>query len=234
MIGKSSFWGPATASGGALVCAVSIAGWWFAQSQRPFQPETPRALETAAAAMSAAPVGSQPAKPPAGAAPAPVVALGASVDIARVTPRGDLVIAGRTEPGARVALLDNGETLMEAQADPATGEFVLMPPRLGPGPHKLSLRSGGEGMAKESAVMAFSVAPRATAANAVVATPSGLAPPATGANGRMATIARGDSLWRISRARLGRGSLYETIFKANSAKIHDPNLIYPDETLTIP
>lgn len=225
MIGKSGLWGAATASGGAVACGMALAGWWFAQALRPGPPEIPRALASMA-------VPSNP-RPGAGA----VAPAGPRVDIARATPKGDVVIAGRAEPGARVALLDNGQILLEARADPATGEFVLLPPRLAAGAHQLSLRSltspNGVQM-KEADVMALSVTP-APSAPAQPGAPGPAAPgQVASASGGTATIARGDTLWRISRLRLGRGSLYPTIFLANSTKIRDPNLIYPEQTLTIP
>ncbi len=169
MMAKSSIWGPATASGGAVICAVALAGFWFAQARRPGPPEIPRAAESAAAPStpqsSAAPrrADSEGAGAPSVASPGP------RIDVARVTPKGDVVIAGRAEPGAKVALLDGGATLLETQANPATGEFVLLPARLAAGAHKLSLRSttSSNGVqTREVDVMAFSVSPPTVAAEA--------------------------------------------------------------------
>lgn len=152
------------------------------------------------------------------------------------------MVAGRAEPGARVALLDGGEPLQEMQADPKTGEFVFMPPRLGAGAHNLSLRSmpSAEGaQPMETAVQAFSIAPQirattsaTTSANARPGPAVDPVKPATAVG--TAIIARGDTLWRISRDKLGRGALYPTIVQANSPKIRNPNLIYPAQTLVIP
>jgi len=47
-------------------------------------------------------------------------------------------------------------------------------------------------------------------------------------------IARGDSLWALSRAAYGDGSHYAVIFNANRDKIHNPNLIYPGQTFVLP
>jgi len=47
-------------------------------------------------------------------------------------------------------------------------------------------------------------------------------------------IARGDSLWALSRAAYGDGSHYAVIFNANRDKIHNPNLIYPGQTFVMP
>jgi nucleoid-associated protein YgaU len=159
-------------------------------------------------------------------------------------PNGDVVVAGWAEPGARVALLDGGDTLQEIRADTATGEFVFLPPRLGAGAHQLSLRSmtSSDGaQTKETTIQTFSISPQIKTSNAGNLAPSGAAvdqaePRALGrgASSGKATIMRGDTLWRISRERLGRGSLFPTIYQANSTNIRDPNLIYPGQTLMMP
>jgi hypothetical protein len=61
-------------------------------------------------------------------------------DIARIERTGDAVIAGRAAPGAIVELLRNGERHDQAVAD-QSGQFVMVPPRLPPGDHELTLRS---------------------------------------------------------------------------------------------
>ena len=237
MIVKLRAWAPVTASGAALICAMILAGWWFARMPHPGIREIPPPPENAAKSSI---LGQE--------APAPVVNVaapsGPRLDVARILPSGDVVVAGRSEPGAKVALLDNSEVLLETRADPATGEFVLLPPRLGEGAHQLSVRSGGSSdgaQPKEIAVQSFSISPRGNAAIAGN-------PPSSGASGGQAephaarldassgkaTITRGDTLWRISRAKLGRGALYKRIYQANSTKIRDPNLIYPEQILTIP
>jgi len=61
-------------------------------------------------------------------------------DIARVEQTGEAVIAGRAAPGAVVELLRGGERLDHAVAD-ASGQFVMVPPRLPAGAYELTLRS---------------------------------------------------------------------------------------------
>jgi nucleoid-associated protein YgaU len=61
-----------------------------------------------------------------------------SFDIARIEASGDAVIAGRAVPGATVDLLRGGERLDRAVAD-ASGEFVMIPPRLPAGSYELTL-----------------------------------------------------------------------------------------------
>ena len=161
-----------------------------------------------------------------------------------------MVVAGRAEPGAEVALLDNGKTVLQAKTNATNGEFVLLPPRLDAGAHKLSLRSTtlpNGAKSKERFVMAVSIAPRtkaktsdvakaAPSASVVAKTEPQAKQPASSpvAADNAARIVRGDTLWRISRERFGRGALYPKIYHANSAKIRNPNLIYPGQVFEIP
>jgi nucleoid-associated protein YgaU len=78
-------------------------------------------------------------------------------DIARIERTGDAVIAGRAAPGAIVELSRNGERHDQAVAD-QSGQFVMIPPRLPPGNHELTLRSrrpdGALATSKQSVVVA--------------------------------------------------------------------------------
>ncbi|MGE3247572.1 MAG: LysM peptidoglycan-binding domain-containing protein [Beijerinckiaceae bacterium] len=67
----------------------------------------------------------------------------------------------------------------------------------------------------------------------------GLAPPEPPAHvvvERLTTanVAKGDSLWRISRTMLGQGIRYTQIYAANTNQIRNPNLIYPGQVLVVP
>lgn len=44
----------------------------------------------------------------------------------------------------------------------------------------------------------------------------------------------GNSLWRIAQRSYGEGLRYTEIYRANQAKISDPNLIYPGQVITVP
>jgi nucleoid-associated protein YgaU len=253
MMRKSVAWGPITASGGLVLCALSIAVWWFYLA--PHWPEVVRQAEFLAThsnigqqAPSSSPSLASTASRPGASPVAPPELRGAPsgphVDVAQASPNGDVVIAGRAEPGAKVALLDGGRTLLETATDPTTGEFVLLPARLEAGTHRLSLRSTSSshaGQSQESFVMTIAVAPQGKASIAAKSSPPALAvsqtePPSSSidASKSAATIVRGDTLWRISRERLGHGALYPMVFQANSKKIRDPNLIYPGQVFMIP
>ena len=61
-----------------------------------------------------------------------------SFDVARIEGASDAVIAGRAPPGTTVDLLRDGERLDRAVAD-ASGQFVMVPPRLPAGSYELTL-----------------------------------------------------------------------------------------------
>lgn len=48
------------------------------------------------------------------------------------------------------------------------------------------------------------------------------------------TVCPGDSLWKIAKLHLGKGSLWKAIYAANRGSIRDPDLIYAGQTLVIP
>jgi nucleoid-associated protein YgaU len=47
-------------------------------------------------------------------------------------------------------------------------------------------------------------------------------------------VSRGDSLWRISRVAYGAGTQYGLVYKANRARIRDPDHIYPGQIFVLP
>jgi hypothetical protein len=59
-------------------------------------------------------------------------------DVVRIEPGGDAVIAGRSVPGATVELLRDG-VLQDKAITNGSGQFVMIPPRLPPGRHELTL-----------------------------------------------------------------------------------------------
>lgn len=51
---------------------------------------------------------------------------------------------------------------------------------------------------------------------------------------RTATVVRGDSLWRISKKMLGRGTRYTQIYEANARQIRNPSLVFPGQVFVLP
>lgn len=82
-----------------------------------------------------------------------------------------------------------------------------------------------------SKVMARAPAAAAAVASASPADVFNTAPAEAGGS---RVISRGDSLWTLSRLAYGDGARYAVIFNANRGKIHNPNLIYPGQTLVLP
>lgn len=71
-------------------------------------------------------------------------------DIVRVNPKGDVVIAGRAQPGSEVEVRDGDKTIGKVTAD-ARGEWVLVPEQpLAPGAHSLNLIARLNGETKTS------------------------------------------------------------------------------------
>ena len=208
------------------------------------------------------------APPPAPAADPSVPAF----DLARIEAGGDAVIAGRAAPGATVDLMRNGERLDRAVAD-ASGQFVMVPPRLPAGSYELTLSAkladgtvalSKQGVAvtvKEADLNTGSVTARAEtgpppAAPVVKPRETAVAPPRrimaaaspsddsdsapkigtthSATSGSTRVVARGDSLWRISRITYGAGEQYAIVYRANRDHIRDPNLIHPGQVLVLP
>lgn len=48
------------------------------------------------------------------------------------------------------------------------------------------------------------------------------------------TVQKGDSLWKIAKAKYGNGADYQKILELNKDKIKNPNLIYPGQSLILP
>jgi len=98
-------------------------------------------------------------------------------DIVRIERNGDAVVAGRAAPGATVNLLRNGERVDRATAG-ASGEFVMIPPRLPPGDGELTLSAelpdGTVVVSKRSVAIALD-APKADMAQSRAQEPPALA-----------------------------------------------------------
>jgi nucleoid-associated protein YgaU len=116
------------------------------------RPEPPATGVPPAAVEPGAPTGTDGSKAPSSGTPQGAVPAGTpaapSFDIARVTPDGRAVIAGRAAPGSRITVLDGEREVTTVQVDPH-GEWVLVidSPPLPPGAHDLRLvqrRDGGD------------------------------------------------------------------------------------------
>lgn len=82
---------------------------------------------------------SEPKKPAtASSTPAEAAVGRPAFDVVRVDPTGETVVAGHAAPKAVVELRDGGRVIAKVVADEA-GQFVILPPPLPPGSHRLEL-----------------------------------------------------------------------------------------------
>jgi nucleoid-associated protein YgaU len=158
------------------VVSVAVVGWRAVEQpptairRAPAPPAvavTPPAVESPAAAQPVVAAAPEPAEapspaeePPASAAAAAAAPIQPSLDVVRVEPSGDTVIAGRGAARARVVLSEGPRVLAETDSD-AEGQFVLIPPAFRPGDHLLNLRVG-EGAQEGLASLVVSVPSRAS------------------------------------------------------------------------
>ena len=126
------------------------------------------------------------------------------------------------QPDGTVTLSKQGVTVTVKEADAATSSIA---PRV-------------EAAAPAAAPVAEpheAAAPPRQAMAAASATDDGGAAPRTSAAGSSTrVVARGDSLWRISRITYGAGEQYAILYRANRDRIRDPNMIHPGQILVLP
>ncbi|PJG50299.1 peptidoglycan-binding protein LysM [Bradyrhizobium forestalis] len=142
-----------------------------------------------------------------------------------------VTIAAAAPPPARPAPAAKQEAKQAEKPDDKPEVVAALPsasPRLASVPDRQAARPKLIGGPKPRAL---AHAPAATAvASASPADVLTTTPEAGGSR----VIARGDSLWALSRLAYGDGARYGVIFNANRDKIHNPNLIYPGQTFVMP
>jgi hypothetical protein len=172
---RTVFW---LVGGGVIVIAIALAIAWRGKLTeqaiidlvtKPATVAPPAAVPAAAppAAPPAAPATSATVAPSTQPAPSPpATSVMPSFDVARVSPEGRAVVAGRAAPGAKVVLLDGGKEIANSVAD-ARGEWVMLAqdPPLSPGQHELRVIQHIEGRAPvTSEQVAIVVVPQPPAA----------------------------------------------------------------------
>ena len=174
------------------------------------------------------------------------------VETVETEPGGKLYVSGRSSPRAAVRLYVNDSYLASTTAA-ANGRFAFTvdgrigsaPPRAGEGREagyrvRLDEVELGSGAIRSRAEVPFNPSPDVAAASAPSASSFGAAPaPGGGSPGaatapKVATVSRGDSLWRISRAAYGDGARYTVIYEANHGQIRNPDRIYPGQIFVLP
>jgi nucleoid-associated protein YgaU len=182
------------------------------------------------------------------------------IEAVDVEPSGKFHVSGRARPGAVVRLYLNDSFIASATAGNDGRLAITINEGVAPGKYRVRLDelASGSGKVRARAEVPFDVPNTITTASisASAATPArpdaaatqqprlAAAESATLPEGtpssvvvpKIATIkvARGDSLWRLSRQALGGGERYAVIYKANREQIRNPNLIYPGQVLVLP
>ena len=151
-------------------------------------------------------------------------------------PDGTVTQSGRTmpvtvaevaPPPARVAAVAKPAAKSDDKSDVVAS---LPAPRLASAPDRSAARPRMMGSPKPRS-MARVPAAGATVASASPADVLNTTPAEAGGS---RVVSRGDSLWTLSRLAYGDGNRYAVIFNANREKIHNPNLIYPGQTVVMP
>jgi nucleoid-associated protein YgaU len=162
---------------------------------------------------------------------------------------GTVTITGTSEPGAAIAIFYGDQRLAEARADRTGYWQVAVAKTLGMGEH--SFRAERAGAAPGSTLAAVisiervepkpePVTPEVAASGLGAAGPGSEVAAAGGAPGAgqhakdVYVIRRGDTLWAIAKRYLGSGLRYTAIFQDNRGKITNPNLIHPQQEVSIP
>ncbi len=152
-------------------------------------------------------------------------------------------LAGTVEAGAATSAKAGGVradapgTMPHAASEPAGHAIPLIaaaPPAKEPPQRADAGLMGAVTPSPASPALAASAASTPAAAGRVVPRVGAEAESAVIEALETARVIGGDSLWRISRTRLGQGRRYTQIYAANAAQIRDPNRIYPNQVFVMP
>jgi nucleoid-associated protein YgaU len=232
---------PAPVTGAANVASPSVPQAGSPEALAAVEPDVARALTRAEQEALAASAGT-----PASAKPA-LVFRTVDYELSN-NGAGTITITGTSEPGAAIVIFYGKERLTETRADRAGSWKVAVAKTLGMGEH--SFRAERTGAAPGTTVAAVisieraepkpePAAPEVAARDLAAAGPaSQAATPGGPADALRAkevyTIRRGDTLWAIAKRYLGSGLRYTAIFQDNRGTINNPNLIHPQQEVSIP
>jgi len=138
-----------------------------------------------------------------------------------------VTIAEAAPPPARVTPVAK----QDAKPDDTSDVVAALPaPRLAATAERSAVRPRMMGAPKPKSMARVPASGPAVAS----ASPGDVLTTGTAEAGGSRVISRGDSLWALSRLAYGDGARYAVIFNANRGKIHNPNLIYPGQTVVVP
>ncbi|MGX1102495.1 MULTISPECIES: Ig-like domain-containing protein [Bradyrhizobium] len=181
-----------------------------------------------------------------------------AIEAVETEPDGKLHVSGQAAPGATVRLYLNGSLITSATADEKGHLSVTINKGVTAGNYQVRLDDVDptSGKVRARAEVPFNVPDTMTTASipasptssaradmakpqlaaAATATASDVKSPSAVIVPKITTttVARGDSLWRISQRAFGAGQRYAVIYRANSQQIRNPNLIYPGQVFVVP
>lgn len=140
-----------------------------------------------------------------------------SIDTIDYDNEGNVILAGRAEPGSVVVIFANGNQIAETQAD-GEGDWSVSG-SLAPGRYTLQIvQLGPDGRPAYAIEVPFEQASRED----IVFRDGNV------------IVQPGNNLWVIARRAYGEGEQYTVIYSANADQIRDPDLIYPGQIFRVP
>jgi nucleoid-associated protein YgaU len=145
---------------------------------------------------------------------------GIALDRITYSSHGDLIAAGRGEPGTVVRVYVNAEFLTEVRCNEGGRWRVEI----------------GSDVAAKAQLLRFDAIDATGKVVRRLETPFEYSPSTATheVRERKIEVQSGDYLWKFAEQYYGQGWRYSVIFSANSALIRDPDLIYPGQVFTIP
>ncbi len=169
-------------------------------------------------------------------APAPPPEQRRNVEIATVEQEvgGTFFAAGTAHPGATVRLYVNDSYLATAIAGPDGRWSFSVGKGLTEGSYRVRLddvrNTDGKVLSRAEVPFEFASRPPLQGSLAKTTDAATVVVPEV----KTTTVARGDSLWRISQRVYGNGRRYIVIHRANEEQIRNPDLIYPGQVFVLP
>lgn len=156
---------------------------------------------------------------------------------------GSVSITGASDPGATISVYCDNEPLATVRAGRDGTWSVVVEKKLGTGQHNFRAEriDAATGKASAQAMVAIErLVPKPPEVAAKEVTPKTAAPGSSSTSvasvdhKEVYVIRRGDTLWAIAKRYLGSGLRYTTIFQDNRQTINNPNLIHPQQEVTVP
>jgi nucleoid-associated protein YgaU len=158
---------------------------------------------------------------------------------------GIVTLTGTANPGATIQIYYGDQPVAQARAAADGTWQVTIAKKLGNGEHsfraeRIDIAGAPSGRAKvaierlEPKPKAPEVAAKDSSSPQVATAEPAPASSPQKESAQVYIIRRGDTLWAIAKRYLGSGLRYTSIFQDNRKVIRNPNLIHPQQELTVP